>query len=191
MTGRAGGEGSRSATRVRGVRGVFGLATCPVRARPDAPGFETRPHRKRRRRRRAREPRHHGYLRTSRKKRLNGARRVREQRGRRVRMRGETHREIARARDARGAAEHGGASASGGGEHRVRSTAMVNERWWRQLSTNLLPRFRCLRGKSRKNRRVVRPSFRSTSVGPRHPALSGRVSSDQRVRAFSRRGSFS
>jgi hypothetical protein len=73
----------------------------------------------------------------------------------------------------------------------VRSTAMVNERWWRQLSTNLLPRFRCLRGKSRKNRRVVRPSFRSTSVGPRHPARSGRVSSDHRVRAFSRRGSFS
>jgi hypothetical protein len=50
-------------------------------------------------------------------------------------VRGETHREIARARDARGAAEHGGASASGGGEHRVRSTAMVNERWSRQLST--------------------------------------------------------
>lgn len=106
-------------------------------------------------------------------------------------VRGETHREIARARDARGAAEHGGASASGGGEHRVRSTAMVNERWSRQLSTETYWRFRCLRGKSAKNRRVVRPSFRSTSVGPRHPALSGRVSADQRVRAFSRRGSFS
>jgi hypothetical protein len=50
-----------------------------------------------------------------------------------VRISGETHREIARARDARGAAEHGGASASGGGEHRVRSTALVNERRLGQL----------------------------------------------------------
>ena len=151
----------------------------------------TRPRRKRRRRRRSREPRHHGYLRTSRKKRLNGARRVREQRGRRVRMRGETHREIARARDARGAAEHGGASASGGGEHRVRSTAMVNERWSRQLSMKPIGDFvayAASRGKideSLDRRSGRRPS----DLGTPRVRVSGCVSSDQR--AFSRRGSFS
>jgi hypothetical protein len=78
-----GGSGSRSATRAfEGFEGCSASRHGPSVQRRDAAAVRRGRHRRKRRRRRARAPRHHGYLaRRERKKRLNGARRVREQRG--------------------------------------------------------------------------------------------------------------